>query len=163
MTLQDQSVGASVKRVSWRDANPRGLFLRIVHQNRTSPPDEQKELFWREVMESRLNLRSIVEFFCDAQLAQIRVPTKSRTRAPVETHAATAKLRTKLAAHIKQEAEILLLDLIMPNGKPLRLCTGQECTQFGGWYAKLGRRAGKKQIGAVLSEVALREIWKKHA
>ena len=163
MTFQEESFGVSgAKRASWRNANPRGLFAQVVAANHTSPDSEQKELFWREVHDSELYLRNIVEWFCDAQLGAMRSKRRpSGTPAPAVVKA-TEKLKAKLTERIEQEAQIILLDLEMPNGKPLRLCTGNETVKFGGWLSVVGKRAGAKQIGAVLSEATVRALWKKH-
>ena len=47
---------------------------------------------------------------------------------------------------------IMLLDLMLPNGKLLRDCTGVECRAAGGWLVKIADRVGDGVVGEVLSE-----------
>jgi hypothetical protein len=76
----------------------------------------------------------------------------------------TEKIREKIA----EEAAVVLLDLMMPNGKSLAACTGQECLmlgrQMGGWLRKVGRRLKPNEtVGDVLTESDLRALYPKGA
>jgi len=73
------------------------------------------------------------------------------------------KRRYSKAAAIKRAGakfQRQLLDTIMPNGKPLRDCTGADCTRFGKtdiqrgqWLLRLGDEVGPRQrVGEALSE-----------
>ena len=54
----------------------------------------------------------------------------------------------------------MLLDLVQPNGKKLRDCTGDECSQAGGWLVQVGNRVGRTGIvGKQLSEAELAAIF----
>jgi len=61
---------------------------------------------------------------------------------------------------IKKRIHEQLLDMIMPNGKALRDCTGADCTRFGKkdmqrgrWLLRLGDEVGPRQrVGKVLNE-----------
>jgi hypothetical protein len=69
-------------------------------------------------------------------------------------------VKAKIIARIKAEAEKITLDLLMPNGKPLRDCTGDDCAHFGGWYRRLATRVGPLQtVGGVLSEDDVRGLY----
>ena len=58
-----------------------------------------------------------------------------------------------------REAAVKLLDLSMPNGKPLRDCTGSDCKKFGGWLGKIAAKVGARQkVGSVLSEAQVRKL-----
>ena len=66
----------------------------------------------------------------------------------------------KLRDRIEREAQIILFDLIMPNGKKLPQCTGAECRTFGGWFTKLADKVpAKKKVGNVLSEGEVRKLY----
>jgi hypothetical protein len=42
----------------------------------------------------------------------------------------------------KDKFEVALLDLIMPNGKPMRYCTGAEMIAFGEGFIRIGKSLG---------------------
>jgi hypothetical protein len=64
-----------------------------------------------------------------------------------------------LAAVGQRLRSIILLDLVQPNGKPLRKCTGRECRGFSGWHARIADRVGDDGIvGEVLTEAEVVEI-----
>jgi len=57
------------------------------------------------------------------------------------------------------KAQILLLALTMPNGKPMSDCTGQEMASFGAAYGRIAAKVGKaKTVGSVLSEEEVRKL-----
>jgi len=65
---------------------------------------------------------------------------------------------------IDRRAKLKLLDLIMPNGKMLRNCTGKECKQLSTktstWLAKIATKVKPTElVGAVLSEVQVHNLW----
>ena len=71
----------------------------------------------------------------------------------------------RYAGTLSRQAELLLLDWIMPNGKkPMGDCTGQEVRQFGRKVAPWGRQdcregeAGRNCARACLSETDVRKI-----
>jgi hypothetical protein len=172
--LNEGTTGA--KRATWRSVNPRELMRKIIDEH---PPgaegptaqDEQqwRQLFWEEVQESRLHLRAAIEWFAQAAINAI-VEAKSRRsdqqvarqseREAATTQAAQA-IKQTIREHIEKEAQILLLDLLMPNGKTLARCTGAECRTFGGWLAKIANKVpAKKLVGDVLNETEVRKLWR---
>jgi hypothetical protein len=63
------------------------------------------------------------------------------------------------AALVASIRTTILLDLLMPNGKRLRDCTGTECSQAGGWLVQVGTRIGSDGIvGERMSEAELRDL-----
>ncbi len=81
---------------------------------------------------------------------------------------AAQKKATKRAAQIRQTAtklagairSAILLETVMPNGKPLAECTGKECAKFGGWLSKIAAKIRPAdKVGAVLSEVQVRKLF----
>jgi hypothetical protein len=61
-----------------------------------------------------------------------------------------------------------LLDLLMPNGKPLRDCTGGECERYGKadeqrglWLQRVAAKVGPdKHVGEVLDERQLKALMR---
>lgn len=54
-------------------------------------------------------------------------------------------------------AQILFLNFIQPNGKATRFCSGDYIAKLGGGWVKVGKKAGKKLVGQVFDEAALRK------
>jgi hypothetical protein len=51
--------------------------------------------------------------------------------------------------------DINLLDLVMPNGKKLRDCTGEEVAELGAFFNKLGHAVGdENKVKEALKEEA---------
>jgi hypothetical protein len=77
-----------------------------------------------------------------------------RPKRPAAVTAATVE------ASVKMVRAVVLLDLIMPNGKSLRACSGGECAGFEGWFKRITAKVGPKQIvGEVLDEAAVQKIY----
>jgi hypothetical protein len=61
---------------------------------------------------------------------------------------------------VNQQARVMLLEMVMPNGKTLGKCTGAECVEYGSWLGKwlgeVGKKVGPKRlVGDVMSEKQL--------
>jgi hypothetical protein len=56
------------------------------------------------------------------------------------TTAAELMELTKALDYIERTKNGSLLDLVMPNGKRLRDCTGLECRETGEWLSRMGER-----------------------
>src|SRR6516164_1704973 len=71
-------------------------------------------------------------------------------------------VKRQLKARVQEEAKLILLDLLMPNGKTLRNCTGADCECFGGWFTRLAKHVpAKKLVGDVLNERDVRKLWQR--
>lgn len=90
---------------------------------------------------------------------------KLRQAAKAEKERATAEMKQKVEEVIKQKAQIILLDWVLPNGKALRDCTGRECRQMsrmvGTWLQKVADRLKPAElVGSVLQEADVRKLAK---
>jgi len=77
-----------------------------------------------------------------------------------------ATIRKAIKQKIKDEAELLLLDWVMPNGKRMGDCTGNDIRKFGRkvapWLTKIAARVKPNEIVRdVLTEVDVRNMWGK--
>jgi hypothetical protein len=95
-----------------------------------------------------------------AKAAEAKAETRTEAKTDAKTEAKT-ETKTKLNEHIKTQAKIILLDLMMPNGKALRDCTGIDCRKFGGWFGRIADKVGRKKVGDVLSEKEIRNLRKR--
>jgi hypothetical protein len=148
-------------RQSFRNKPCRDLVAEIAAENPQASHETWRKRYIARCREDEDYLLASLDYaFDNALAAYLRVPPRSTA----EKKAATAKRKAEEAsAHAKLVADIkvkVLLDLKMPNGKPLRDCTGGECAHFGGWLGRLAARVGAdKQVGDVLSEAQVREIY----
>ena len=108
-------------------------------------------------------LLACLEYAFDNALAAYR---REKSRPTTEQKAKRAAERTKEAnAHAKLVARIkssiVVLNQVMPNGKKLRDCTGEECMHFGGWLKRLATVVGaKNRVGDVVDEQQARAIYR---
>lgn len=70
-----------------------------------------------------------------------------------------ARSPAMLAALQAKVCEVLLLDLVMPNGKKLRDSTGADCARAGGFYAEVSKHIKPTQVvDKHLTEANLQDI-----
>jgi hypothetical protein len=144
-------------RATWRKAQPRLLLERLIRDNPKATEEQIHSLFWQEIEDDGDTLRACVEYWLDNNYASIlRFKSQPLGSAPSAALAGTKEreqVRQKIEHRIKHEASLVLLDLIMPNDKPLGDCTGNECLQFGRWFANLAKQVPPtKIVRDVLSE-----------
>jgi hypothetical protein len=90
----------------------------------------------------------------DSETAQKRRDRREEQQERAQARAVEAE---KIASTVR---EMILLDMITPNGKKLRDLTGRECGELGGWFGKLAVKVKATQkVGTVLTEPQLRELW----
>jgi hypothetical protein len=66
--------------------------------------------------------------------------------------------RTEAKKQAKLVVAKVLLNLMMPNNKQMRHCTGAEMKGFGVAYAEIAKRVGENTVGAVLTEAEVRAL-----
>jgi hypothetical protein len=95
-----------------------------------------------------------------------RYATRAERQAAREQKAEQLKARAAQTIETKAEekAQIILLDLVLPNGKPLRDCTGRECKEMSGtvgaWLQRIGKRVKAAEVvGNVLKEADVRKLY----
>ena len=77
---------------------------------------------------------------------------RTREESSARTAAAYERMKCDLRA-------VVLLNLVLPDGKSLRDATGAECTQAGGFFAAVGRALKPQQVvDRHLTEADLRNI-----
>ena len=96
--------------------------------------------------------------------AQLRQRIAARRKSRAARVEATTKIMQHVDAAIDQRAQIKLLDLMLPNGKALRECTGSDCRKLsykmGSWLAKVADHVKPNQIvGDVLQEADIRKFY----
>lgn len=144
-------------RISWRGSSARKKVFELIEVHPTFT-DRDIAYLVQDLNDEELIL-SMIEYFIVNTRAATRKPISPEKRAELE--AKKNKVIADIQAVIHRAAKIILLDMILPNGKPLRDCTGTECAAFGGWFQVVGERVGKNKVGDVLSEADLVELYEK--
>jgi len=157
MNLELHAKGASFIAMS-SEHNPRDLVVDLVKKN---PDADRKALFasFREMLdEMGEDYRRAVEWYFFVNMYDYLVTSRKQAPDPIQRAEARVQQRERIEA-IK--AQIVMLDLTMPNGKAMRDCTGAEMAKFGNRYQKIAEKVGKaKLVGAVLDEAAVQAIMK---
>jgi hypothetical protein len=149
--------------------HPLSLFISVIRENGGKIGDEKKH----KATFKRLLRDEEYEDFREAVIdewVRIKYTTALAAARPLSAE----ELRAKAAEQKKREQEERAsidklkvdivgkaLDLVMPNGKPLKRCTGAECLRFGGWFTRIGEAIGPKRfVGQVLSEKDILKLIK---
>ena len=162
---------AHVRRLATK--NPMEVLRKIIEQDVTADNDRRfkkwdvlimkdPELLlavkqyafklWNTQLERDMRAAKAAEDTENAENAEDASPLKRRTKAELEEEAAPIVSRAQ---------KILVLDIVMPNNKRLRECTGQYGKSLGGWIARI---AGKVKptdiIGTVVSDDQAQKLWR---
>jgi hypothetical protein len=149
--------GATVQ--TWFSSGPRDLLRHIVEAN----PGKDREWIFEE-FRSQATARgpefhaAILEYWFTNNYRSLaeRPPSLGPQLQPT-----VAAVKRQIHNKIVEKAEAILLDLIMPNGKQLRSCTGAECAKAGGWLSKVGQKVGARRlVGSVMTEADLHALWR---
>lgn len=155
---------SGAKRTSYKGHNLRDLCLRVQADNADCDDmDQLRDLLIIAVMKEKGYIATAVEYACTRTVANSFKESAEAKEAKIKAKAQKAEAsEAKIKEHIIKEAQIILLDLTMPNGKALRDCTGADCSKFGGWFSAIAEKVGSKQrVGNVLSEQQVRALQKK--
>lgn len=155
-SLDTGTYGAKVQ--SWKRANPRDLLKRLIEEQPRADKETLFKAFRDQVRgdDGEDFLDSIIEYWFANNYHSLTerpspAPSKAAKRARVEEIKATIKARA---------AKMILLDMVLPNGKPLRDCTGRECAKAGGWFTKIaGQVKSGDIVGKVMSETQVRKLY----
>lgn len=167
-TKSDAGVyGAKVQ--SWRKANPRELLKELVDENPTLGRSALLAAFAREVTKPDADdyLETIIEYwFANNYHSLLCGDDGTREKKAPSRKERLEATKESLIAGIERRAKILLLDMVLPNGKPVRDCTGGDCRTLGaavgGWLGAVADRVGPEQVvGEVLTEQQLADLYER--
>ncbi|XUM19751.1 hypothetical protein ACRAVF_18980 [Bradyrhizobium oligotrophicum S58] len=150
------------------------MFERALKNDPNGSRKSQFDAFFDEVQANPAAVEQLAKDYFDRNYAQWEI---TQSRSGSTGLAATAKAqetalrRQEAAAETRQLAQetvsrivntikkIVMLDLIMPNGKKLRECTFAEVARFGGMFTDIGKEGKPTQvIDKHLSEADLQSI-----
>ena len=161
MSIEVDTGTYGAKRQSSRKANPRDILLKLMEEHKSTSEKDLRRLFTDKVIEDHDQLDAIIEYWFANNYRSL-VAKKIETP---ETKATAVAARSARVAAVKAEikvraARMVLLDMVMPNGKALRDSTGKDCANAGGWLAKIAKAIKPTQIvGKALSEAQVRKFF----
>lgn len=146
-------------RSTWRDeTHLRGVLLRLMTQYPDITRDELLEKYLAKVKGRGFRASPQAEALVDESLTRsfdndlrlIQQPVRPRSQRSAEA----------VAAHAEQVRNIIIADLVQPNGKRLRDCTKAELIPTHGSNAKLIERlADRGTVGEQLSDAEIQRIY----
>jgi len=148
-------------RSTWRDDNHlRGLLLRLVIENPQANREELEALYLDKAESNSTLVEEALRRSFDNDYWQLQRPAKRRRQLQRPANRRRPPTEAEITAVAEQLRVVVLLDLVLPNGKKLRECSGQECRQAGGWLTAVADRIGNRGIvGEKLSEAEVAALY----
>jgi hypothetical protein len=156
MTHVDTGI-TGAKRQSWKHDNPRDVLKNIIEKNSRAAKEELLGIFTQTMFEkgNRALIETVIEYWFANNLNSL-LHSDSSLRDQF-TRPRVAKIKEQIRERIKIAADVVLMDMIMPNKKRLRDCNGTECAAVGGWLSIVATRMPPSAIvGKTFSEQDIR-------
>lgn len=137
----------SLLRRKLNEASPQGLLVDIIRRNPRGSELEHKSSFRAMVLKRGYEnyLHAVID-----EWQSLRYANCVRMILGVNNN---NTLNKDIERKKKQfQARILLMIMLMPNGKILGDCSGSYLAKIGGKYSALAREVGKKTVRQVLTE-----------
>jgi hypothetical protein len=179
-TTSEEHIGRTgAKRQTGSSANPRARLVKLISENQSSSEAEIYNLCWDEFKSNDSYTerpghfyRTVFEYWFANNYRAILLDTPQRREMRASARESSVQLQTKIAESVSTgiqrmvntKVKVALLDMMLPNGKQLKNCTGAECnslsSEVGSFLSAVGKAVGaKKLVGKVLSEDQLRELY----
>jgi hypothetical protein len=162
--------GAKVQ--SWRAANPREVLKEILSENQVSDRAIIFSAFHERMRQDDADdyLESIIDYWLANNYyalvgpAPVRPYARKAGSSSETINAVAGNIETQLRKKIQEQAKIMLLEMVLPNGKALKDCTGNECQEMsarlGPWLAAVAERVQPTQlVGDALTEDQVRDLY----
>jgi hypothetical protein len=151
------------KRQSWEKDNPRELLRRLIERHPENSRKRHLAEFKKLIANRESYWNTIVEYWFSNNYSSLIDPPDQEERQSRALEK-QAELQTRLEQEIEARVKIALLDMVMPNGKALRECTGKECRHFsskiGAWLLRVAKQIKPTdRVGDVLTEKQLRKLY----
>lgn len=157
MTHVDTGI-TGAKRQSWKHDNPREILISIIDEYPSAGKDKLLKFFTQKVFEkeNRTLLETIIEYWFANNLYSL-LNSDPKLKKQFSQPLQVAKIKAQIRERIKVAAGVVLMDMIMPNKKKLRDCSGAECAAVGGWLSIVATRMSPSAIvGKTFSEQDVR-------
>lgn len=150
-------------------ADPLLLVKRVVDANPSVPIETLRKKFMAVVRErdwqGENDLSLIIADYFERNYRRFMPAPAAPKKTANQKQAAKALVEEKKAqvvSMIQKKAELMLMDIVLPNGKTLRESTGADCRKVGGWMAEICKAVKPQQVVSdVLSEHGVRHLYSK--
>jgi hypothetical protein len=140
-----------------RELNPRDIIIELT---KMYPEEDRAALFarFREEIKDHEDYQRKIDWYFFVNMHDYL--TTRRNSPSGQARAVQKNAEHDVVKDLKQQiVQLVLLDLMLPNGKVLREATGADCAKAGGWFAAIAKKVKPKQVvGAVLSEEQLQAM-----
>lgn len=156
MTHVDTGI-TGAKRQSWRHDNPRDVLKNIIEKNQQASKEKLLEIFTQTMFkkDNHALIETIIEYWFANNLNSLLHSDDSLKGQFIKPH--VKKIKEQIRERIKIAAGVILMDMVMPNKKKLRDCSGAECAAVGGWLSVVAIRMSPSAIvGKTFSEQDMR-------
>lgn len=137
--------------------NPRDLIIRLVEDH---PTETRDDLFlkFRALIDGDSDYQRAVDWYFFVNMHDYLTSNRNRNK-PASAGQREAMTLKKVNDIKRRIVDVVLLDLILPNGKALRDATFGDCAKAGGWFQLLSRKGKPSEVvGKRLSEADLKKI-----
>lgn len=148
------------------------LFEAFRNARMRNPDASRKEAFryfLTEVQRDPQYLVLMAEYYFDHQFKEnepvqigdstVLSATPEKLRRLEKAKVRRAETKDMVEKEVKRLNTVILMSLVLPNGKKLRDATGAECAKAGGFYTEVSRHLkGTQVVGKQLEESELRNI-----
>lgn len=160
--MSDVQINPGVRgqtRSTWRDeTHLRGVLLRLLAENPDAGRDELEAMYLAKTEMVPALIEEALRRAFDNDWNGLQKPKHLRSRPTAEE---MKEAKSRVVAAVEKIKALVLLDLVQPNGKKLRDCTGAECRKAGGWLVNVAKRVGDDGVvGAKLNEAEVASIFK---
>jgi hypothetical protein len=146
-------------RSTWRDeTHLRGVLMRLLTENPDADRDELEAMYLAKTEMVPALIEEALRRAFDNDWNGLQKPKKLRPRPSAEE---IEEAKAKVAAAVEEIKKIALLDMVQPNGKMLRDCTGADVRslqkEMPSWFKAIAAKVKPDEIvGVVLSESEIR-------
>lgn len=141
---------------------PISTLVDLIRAKPTLPEAKQKAAFLKAIRDDEELLEALIYEWLSIKYStayRIAVPP-SREEVRASRSDGVAQRERAVAAIKVRAIQMVLLDMVLPNGKPLRDCTGKDCAKAGGWLSKIaGAIKPTDKVGAALNEEQVRKFY----
>lgn len=131
-------------------ANPREILISTVEANEGLPKEKLFDLWSEEIVDDEEMQRAVRWYFFINMYSGL---TDLRTG-----HAKNGRARPTVAEIVEKARKIVLMDLVLANGKTIKDSTFAELGQCGGWLVRVSKLGKPNQIvGKSITEDQLRK------
>ncbi len=171
MQLETLTDAQGAKAQTRRAANPRAILQKIVDAYENATSEEVWEEFERRILEPKhkADLLTCLRYWFTNNYRSLALhPSTEVDRAGAAARSAavqavSSEIKRKHTSMVQKEAQIVLLDMMLPHGKQLKDSTGTECAKLAPRTDKflmaVAKEAKGSIVGEVLAEARLRELY----